>query len=176
MTRPKIFGIAGWKNSGKTGLAVRLVAELVARGYSVSTIKHAHHDFDIDKVGADSYRHRQAGAHEVTIVSGTRYAIMHELRGAPEPSFEDILARLAPCDLVIIEGYKREPIPKIEARRLESSNRVPIAPEDPYIAAIAADHPVTGTMLPVFDLDDTTAIADFVVAITGLSEPQRLPG
>ena len=117
--RPKIFGIAGWKNSGKTGLAVRLVSELVARGYRVSTIKHAHHDFDIDKVGADSYRHRQAGAHEVTIVSGTRFAIMHELRGAPEPSFEEILARIAPCDLVLIEGYKREPIPKIEARRLE---------------------------------------------------------
>lgn len=175
MTRPKIFGIAGWKNSGKTGLAVRLVTELVARGYSVSTIKHAHHDFDIDKVGADSYRHRQAGAHEVTIVSGTRYAIMHELRGAPEPSFEDILARLAPCDLVIIEGYKREPIPKIEARRLEAANRIPLAPEDPHIAAIAADHPVTDSTLPVFDLDDTAAIADFVVAITGLREPRLSP-
>ncbi|MBO9631004.1 MAG: molybdopterin-guanine dinucleotide biosynthesis protein B [Shinella sp.] len=175
MTRPKIFGIAGWKNSGKTGLAVRLVTELVARGYSVSTIKHAHHDFDIDKVGADSYRHRQAGAHEVTIVSGTRYAIMHELRGAPEPSFEDILSRLAPCDLVIIEGYKREPIPKIEARRLEAANRIPLAPEDPHIAAIAADHPVTDSTLPFFDLDDTAAIADFVVAITGLREPRLSP-
>lgn len=174
MTRPKIFGIAGWKNSGKTGLAVRLVTELVARGYLVSTIKHAHHDFDIDKVGADSYRHRQAGAHEVTIVSGTRYAIMHELRGAPEPSFEEILARLAPCDLVLIEGYKREPIPKIEARRLEAANRIPLSPEDPHIAAIAADHPVSDTHLPVFDLDDTKAIADFVVAVTGLGEPSQV--
>lgn len=171
MTRPKIFGIAGWKNSGKTGLAVRLVAELVARGYRVSTVKHAHHDFDIDKVGADSYRHRQAGAHEVTIVSGTRYAIMHELRGAPEPSFEEILARLAPCDLVLIEGYKREPIPKIEARRLEAANHTPLAPTDPHIAAIAADHPVPDTALPVFDLDDTEAIADFVVAVSGLGKP-----
>ncbi|QRI65256.1 molybdopterin-guanine dinucleotide biosynthesis protein B [Shinella sp. PSBB067] len=171
MTRPRIFGIAGWKNSGKTGLAVRLVAELVARGYRVSTIKHAHHDFDIDKVGADSYRHRQAGAHEVTIVSGTRYAIMHELRGAPEPAFEEILARLAPCDLVLVEGYKREPIPKIEARRLEAANRTPLAPEDPHIAAIAADHPVTDTDLPVFDLDDTAAIADFVVQVAGLPAP-----
>lgn len=170
MTRPRIFGIAGWKNSGKTGLAVRLVAELVARGYRVSTIKHAHHDFDIDKVGADSYRHRQAGAHEVTIVSGTRYAIMHELRGAPEPTFEEILARLAPCDLVLIEGYKREPIPKIEARRLAAANRTPLAPEDPHIVAIAADHPVTDTALPVFDLDDTIAIADFVVATTELAD------
>ena len=173
MTRPKIFGIAGWKNSGKTGLAVRLVTELVARGYRVSTVKHAHHDFDIDKVGADSYRHRQAGAHEVTIVSGTRYAIMHELRGAPEPSFEDILARLAPCDLVLIEGYKREPIPKIEARRRDAANRTPLAPEDPHIAAIAADHPVADANLPVFDLDDTKAIADFVVAVTGLAQPPK---
>lgn len=145
------------------------MSELVARGYRVSTIKHAHHDFDIDKVGADSYRHRQAGAHEVTIVSGTRYAIMHELRGAPEPSFEEILARLAPCDLVLIEGYKREPIPKIEARRLDAANRTPLAPEDPHIAAIAADHPVPDAALPVFDLDDTKAIADFVVRLTGLA-------
>ncbi len=166
---PKVFGIAGWKNSGKTGLAVRLVTELTARGYLVSTVKHAHHDFDIDKVGADSFRHREAGAHEVTIVSGTRYAIMHELRGAPEPSFEEILARLAPCDLVLIEGYKREPIPKIEARRLESKNREPLAPSDPHILAIAADHPVDDTELVVFDLDDTASIADFIESKTGLT-------
>lgn len=165
---PKIFGIAGWKNSGKTGLAVRLVTELTARGYRVSTIKHAHHDFDIDKVGADSFRHREAGAYEVTIVSGTRYAIMHELRGAPEPSLADILARLAPCDIVLIEGYKREPVPKIEARRLEAKNREPLAPTDPHIVAIAADHAVSGTTLPVFDLDDTMPIADFVLATLGL--------
>jgi molybdopterin-guanine dinucleotide biosynthesis protein B len=168
MTAPKIFGIAGWKNSGKTGLMVRLVSEMTRRGYVVSTVKHAHHDFDIDKVGADSYRHREAGAHEVTIVSSTRFAIMHELRGALEPSFEEILARLAPCDLVLIEGYKREPIPKIEARRLESANREPLAPSDPHIVAIAADHPVAGTDLSVFDLDDTGAIADFVVKTVGL--------
>ncbi|OAV50706.1 molybdopterin-guanine dinucleotide biosynthesis protein B [Rhizobium sp. WYCCWR10014] len=170
MTAPKIFGIAGWKNSGKTGLAVRLVTEFTRRGYRISTIKHAHHDFDIDKVGADSYRHRQAGAHEVTIVSGTRYAIMHELRGAPEPEFEEILARLAPCDLVLIEGYKREPIPKIEARRLEAANREPLAPSDPHICAIAADHAVTDTALPVFDLDDTGAIADFILDIVDLGQ------
>lgn len=167
---PKIFGIAGWKNSGKTGLAVRLVTELTGRGYRVSTVKHAHHDFDIDKVGADSFRHREAGAHEVTIVSGTRYAIMHELRGAPEPSFAEILARLAPCDLVLIEGYKREPIPKIEARRLDAKNREPLAPTDPHIIAIAADHPVGDSGLVVFDLDDTLAIADFIERITGLTK------
>jgi molybdopterin-guanine dinucleotide biosynthesis protein B len=168
MTTPQIFGISGWKNSGKTGLAVRLVTELVARGFKVSTIKHAHHDFDIDKVGADSFRHRQAGAHEVTIVSGTRFAIMHELRGAPEPTLEEILARIAPCDIVMIEGYKREPVPKIEARRLEAANREPLAPDDPHIVAIAADHAVGGTGLPVFDLDDTGAIADFILAHLGL--------
>lgn len=165
---PKLFGIAGWKNSGKTGLAVRVVEELTRRGYRVSTVKHAHHDFDIDKVGADSYRHRQAGAHEVALVSGTRYAIMHELRGADEPSFEEIIARLAPCDIVIIEGYKREPIPKIEARRLEAAKREPLAPSDPHIIAIAADHPVMEATLPVFDLNDTNAIVDFIITKTGL--------
>ena len=168
MTEPKVFGIAGWKNSGKTGLAVRLVTELTGRGYKISTIKHAHHDFDIDKVGADSYRHRQAGAHEVTIVSGTRYAIMHELRGGPEPTLPEVLARLAPCDIVLIEGYKREPVPKIEARRLEAMNRTPLAPTDPHIAAIAADHPVEHTSLPVFDLDATVAIADFILSTLNL--------
>lgn len=166
--KPKIFGISGWKNSGKTGLAVRLVEELTHRGFRVSTIKHAHHDFDIDRVGADSYRHRQAGAHEVALVSGTRYAIMHELRGAPEPSFEDIVSRIAPCDIIIIEGYKREPVPKIEARRLEAQNRQPLAPNDPHIVAIAADHTVEQTTLPIFDLNDTGAIADFVMQTTGL--------
>ncbi|MBX9458789.1 MAG: molybdopterin-guanine dinucleotide biosynthesis protein B [Rhizobium sp.] len=168
MSGPKVFGIAGWKNSGKTGLATRLVTELVRRGYRVSTVKHAHHDFDIDKVGADSWRHREAGAHEVTIVSGTRYAIMHELRGAPEPSLDDVLARLAPCDIVLIEGYKREPVPKIEARRLEAANRTPLAPTDPHIRAIAADHAADSGGLPVFDLDDTIAIADFVLSALDL--------
>ncbi|MBB6178875.1 molybdopterin-guanine dinucleotide biosynthesis protein B [Pseudorhizobium flavum] len=168
MSRPRVFGIAGWKNSGKTGLAVRLVEEFTRRGYRISTIKHAHHDFDIDKVGSDSYRHRQAGAHEVALVSGTRFAIMHELRGDPEPAFEEILARLAPCDLVLIEGYKREPVPKIEARRLQAKSREPLAPGDPHIIAIAADHPVEGTSLPVFELDDTDAIADFIAAAIDL--------
>jgi molybdopterin-guanine dinucleotide biosynthesis protein B len=168
MTNQRVFGISGWKNSGKTGLAVRLVSELVRRGYSVSTIKHAHHDFDIDKVGADSFRHREAGAREVTIVSGTRFAIMHELRGEPEPTLDDILGRIAPCDIVLIEGYKREPVPKIEARRLAAANRTPLSPSDPHIVAIAADHEVEGESLPVFDLDDTEAIADFIVKTTGL--------
>ncbi|MDP9571891.1 UNVERIFIED_ORG: molybdopterin-guanine dinucleotide biosynthesis protein B [Agrobacterium larrymoorei] len=173
MTRQKVFGISGWKNSGKTGLAVRIVTELTARGYRVSTIKHAHHDFDIDKVGADSWRHRQAGAHEVTIVSGTRFAIMHELRGAAEPSFEEILARIAPCDLVLIEGYKYEPVPKIEARRKDAAKTDPLAPSDPHIIAIAADHSIPESTLPVFDLDDTGRIADFIEAMVGLERPSK---
>lgn len=172
MTGRGVFGIAGWKNSGKTGLAVRLVTELVARGYRVSTIKHAHHDFDIDKPGADSWRHREAGAHEVAIVSGTRYAIMHELRGAPEPALDEILARLAPSDIVLIEGYKREPVPKIEARRRDAANTTPLAPSDPHIRAIAADHPVQDGNLPVFDLDDTPSIADFILTVLDLP-PRR---
>ncbi|HBF29822.1 molybdopterin-guanine dinucleotide biosynthesis protein B [Rhizobium sp.] len=168
MTTQRIFGISGWKNSGKTGLTVRLVEEFTRRGYVVSTIKHAHHEFDIDKPGADSYRHRQAGAQEVTIVSGTRFAIMHELRGAEEPALADILPRLAPCDLLLIEGYKRETIPKIEVRRLDASKQTPLADQDPHILAIAADHPVQESDIAVFDLDDTAAIADFIAQATGL--------
>lgn len=171
MTTPPAFGISGWKNSGKTGLTVRLVEELTARGYRVSTIKHAHHDFDIDKPGADSYRHREAGAQEVAIVSGTRFAIMHELRGNPEPRLCEILARISPCDVVLIEGYKREPIPKIELRRTESKSREPLAPDDPHVVAIAADHALSGETLPVYDLDDTRAIADLIVATLGLQKP-----
>lgn len=171
MTNPRIFGISGWKNSGKTGLTVRLVEEFTRRGYIVSTIKHAHHEFDIDKPGADSYRHRQAGAQEVTIVSGSRFAIMHELRGGPEPTLADILPRLAPCDLLLIEGYKHETIPKIETRRLEASQRTPLADQDPYIRAIASDHPVSHNTLPVFDLNDTPSIADFIAKVTDLPAP-----
>jgi molybdopterin-guanine dinucleotide biosynthesis protein B len=171
MTSTPVFGISGWKNSGKTGLTVRLVEEFTRRGLRVSSIKHAHHDFDIDKPGADSFRHREAGAQEVAIVSGTRFAIMHELRGSPEPRLDDILARLAPADLVLVEGYKREPVPKIEARRLESRSREPLAPGDPHIIAIAADHAVTDTALPVFDLDDTGAIADFISEFLRLQRP-----
>lgn len=170
MTKTPAFGVSGWKNSGKTGLTVRLVEELTARGYRISTIKHAHHDFDIDKPGADSFRHREAGAGEVTIVSGARFAIMHELRGADEPRLAEILERLAPCDLVLVEGYKREAIPKIELRRLESKNREPLAPSDAHIVAIAADHPIDEQALPVFDLNDTISIADFVIRTTGLSK------
>ena len=171
MRQHRVLGITGWKNSGKTTLTEKLVAELVGRGFNVSTVKHAHHDFDIDKEGADSFRHRAAGASEVAIVSGRRWALMHELRNAErEPPLEDILARLAPCDLVIVEGYKREAHPKIEARRLGARDTSPLAPGDPTIVAIAADHPVPGETLPVFALDDVETIADFALSLCGLPE------
>lgn len=164
----RVFGITGWKNSGKTTLTEKLVAEFVRRGWKVSTVKHAHHDFDIDKPGADSFRHRQAGATEVAIASGKRWALMHELRGEDEPTLEAILARLAPCDIVLVEGYKREAHNKIETRRLEASDRAPLAANDPHIVAIAADFAVPGERLPVFDLDDVKSIADFIEGTTGL--------
>lgn len=157
-----VFGITGWKNSGKTQLVTSLVAEFTRRGFKVSTVKHAHHNFDIDKPGTDSYRHREAGAMEVALVSGRRWALMHELRDEEEPPLGDILSRLAPCDLILIEGYKRENHPKIEARRLETRDRGRLAPSDPNILAVAADHDQPGEDLPVFDLDDIPAMADFI--------------
>jgi molybdopterin-guanine dinucleotide biosynthesis protein B len=165
----RVFGITGWKNSGKTTLTERLVTELVGRGWRVSTIKHAHHDFDIDKPGADSFRHREAGATEVAIVSGRRWALMHELRNENEPTLDEVLARIAPCDLVLVEGYKREHHLKIEARRLDAKDRSPLTSDDPSIVAIASDHPVEGEQVPVFGIDDIAAIADFVEARTGLA-------
>lgn len=173
MTRQRVFGVTGWKNSGKTQLVTSLVAEFTQRGFRVSTVKHAHHRFDIDKPETDSYRHREAGASEVALVSGNRWALMHELRDEQEPKLEEILARIAPCDLVLIEGYKREDHPKIEARRLDSRNKEPLAPGDPAIIAIAADHQVAGTDLPVFDLNDIGAMADFIAERTDLKEPGR---
>ncbi len=158
-----VFGVTGWKNSGKTTLVTRLVSELTGRGLVVSTVKHAHHAFDIDKTGTDSHRHREAGASEVMIVSGNRWALMHELREEDEPPMLQALERISPCDLILIEGYKREPHPKIEARRRESTKSGLLAPEDPTIVAIAADHPTPDDGRPLFDLDDISGIADFIV-------------
>lgn len=168
MTSTPVFGITGWKNSGKTQLVTRLVAEFTARGFRVSTVKHAHHNFDIDRPGADSYRHREAGASEVALVSGRRWALMHELRNEEEPTLAEILSRLAPCDLILIEGYKREDHPKIEARRTETVDRGPLAPKDPNILAVAADHALPEETLPVFDLDDVSAMTDFIQDHLGL--------
>lgn len=162
----KIYGVTGWKNAGKTGLMERLVTEISGRGFSVSTLKHAHHGVDVDQPGTDSYRHRMAGASEVLLASGRRIAIMQELRDAPEPSMNDLLARLSPVDLVLVEGYKRENHPKIEAHRAEAGNPL-IALENDTIRAVASDTPL-GLDRPVFDLDDTVAIADFILQELGL--------
>ncbi|MEI2387168.1 molybdopterin-guanine dinucleotide biosynthesis protein B [Breoghania sp. JC706] len=158
-----VFGITGWKNSGKTTLVERLVAELTGRGYRISTIKHAHHEFDIDREGADSYRHRQAGAIEVALVSGYRWVLMHELRGDDEPPLDAVLNRITPCDLVLVEGYKSEAHAKIEARRANASKTKPLTSGDPAIVAIAADHAIEGESVPVLDLNDIPAIADFII-------------
>jgi len=161
----RLYGVTGWKNAGKTGLMERLVAEMVARGLRVSTVKHAHHSFDVDHPGRDSYRHRQAGAGEVLLASRHRVALMRELRGAAEPALADLLVMLAPCDLVLIEGYKRDRHPKIEAFRAETGNAL-IAPGDPTIRAVASDVALTLDR-PVFDLNDTRAIADFILGEVG---------
>ena len=164
----KLFGITGWKNSGKTTLTERLVRELTRRGYRISTVKHAHHNFDIDHVGTDSWRHRNAGAAEVAIVSSARYAIMHENLGEEEPSLAEIVAKLAPCDLVFVEGYKRESHNKIELRRSGGHNGPPLSEEDPAIVAIASDHLDKHENLPVFNIDAVDEIADFVVELMAL--------
>ena len=162
----RLYGIVGWKNSGKTTLVERLVAEITGRGFSVSTVKHAHHAFDVDHPGKDSHRHRVAGAREVLLSSGRRWALMHELRDRDEPALEDLLAKLSPVDLVLIEGYKRDRHPKVEAFRPETGNSL-IALEDETVTAIASSQPLTDER-PVFDLNDVTAIADYILHEVGL--------
>lgn len=162
----RVFGVTGWKNTGKTTLTERLVAHLVAQGLVVSTVKHAHHDTDIDHEGRDSFRHRQAGAGQVIVASPARWALMTELRGAAEPPLDVLLAHLAPCDLVLVEGYKTAPHPKIEAHRA-ATGRPLLAPANPTIRALATDTPLDST-LPQFDLNDIPAIAAFIRAQVGL--------
>lgn len=159
-----LIGIAGWKNSGKTTLVTRLVAELSGRGLDVATIKHAHHAFQIDDGDTDSARHRRAGAAQVAVVSQSRWAVVRELRTCPEPSLDEIIARMEPCDLIIVEGYKRAPMPKIEARRTAALEKRSLSDDDAHIVAIAADHPIVRATVPVFDLDDIAAIARFILA------------
>jgi molybdopterin-guanine dinucleotide biosynthesis protein B len=157
-----VLGIVGWKNSGKTTLVERLVAELTRRGWRVATVKHAHHELRIDDADTDSARHRRAGAQEVAVVSSARWAIVHEQRDEPEPALEEVIARLSPADIILVEGYKSAPIPKIEVRRAEKASKEQLAPRDPYVLAIAADHKVSGESLPVFALDDIAAVANFI--------------
>lgn len=165
----KIFGITGWSGSGKTALVVRLIPALVARGLTVSTVKHAHKGFDIDHPGKDSHRHREAGATEVLVSSPRRWALMHELRdGEPELTLESLIARVSPVDLLLIEGFKREPHDKIEVWR-EAVGKPLIAAEDPTVVAVASDGPVPDCPVPVLDLNDAEAVAAFVVERCGLA-------
>lgn len=169
MTTP-VFGVTGWKNSGKTRMVSNLVAEFRSRGFRVSTIKHAHHSFDVDREGTDSWQHRQAGASEVALVSRNRWALMHELQNEEEPPLAEILTRLSPCDLIIIEGFKREGHPKIEVIRKETLKDKPLWPEDSSIRLIGSDDEIGGDCpLPVYSPDDVGGIADFITELLNLS-------
>ncbi len=158
----RVFGVVGWKNNGKTTLVERLVAHLTAAGYRVSTVKHAHHEVDLDQPGKDTWRHREAGAEEVVLATARRWAVIHELRGAPEPSLDELLARMTPVDLVLVEGFKRCGHPKLEVHRQERGTPL-LAVEDPSIVALATDEALPEIALPQFPLDDVAAIADFVL-------------
>jgi molybdopterin-guanine dinucleotide biosynthesis protein B len=159
----RIVGFAGWSGSGKTTLVTKLIPVLTGRGLKVSTVKHAHHTFDIDQPGKDSWLHRQAGASEVIVSSANRFALIHELRGAPEPSLEELLSRLSPTDIVIVEGFRHGAHPKIEVFR-PGTDKPPLHPDDPMIAAVAAPEPIVGLTLPWLPLNEPEAIADFILA------------
>jgi molybdopterin-guanine dinucleotide biosynthesis protein B len=162
----KIFGFAGWSGSGKTTLIEKLIPRFVARGLRVSLIKHAHHTFDVDQPGKDSYRHRHAGAGEILVTSSRRWVLMHELRGVAEPSFDEQVKRLSPCDLLFVEGFKFAPIPKLEVWRAETGEPL-LHPKDPHIVAVASDAKME-TKLPLLDLNDHAAIEAFIVKHLGL--------
>ena len=162
----RVYGVIGWKNSGKTSLMERLVAEITGRGLSVSTVKHVHHDVDLDSPGKDTFRHRVAGAQEVVLASADRFALMVEHRG-PEPDLQAVLARLAPVDLVLVEGYKRDAHPKVEVWREETGQPL-IQTGDPLVRAVATDARLS-LPVPVLDLNDTRAVADFILREVGLA-------
>jgi molybdopterin-guanine dinucleotide biosynthesis protein B len=163
----KVLGLAGWSGAGKTTLLAALIPELVRRGVTVSTMKHAHHAFDVDQPGKDSHVHREAGATEVLVASANRWALMHEHRGAPEPSSAELMRHMTPVDLLLIEGFKRESHDKIEIYRAANGKPL-LAAEDPRIVAILSDRPVSQAKVPVIDLNDIAAIADFVMRHCGL--------
>jgi molybdopterin-guanine dinucleotide biosynthesis protein B len=157
----KVFGFAGWSGSGKTTLIEQLIPRFVKRGLRVSLIKHAHHTFDVDQPGKDSYRHRHAGASEILVTSSRRWVLMHELRGAHEPPFEEQVKRMSPCNLLLVEGFKFAPIPKLEVWRAETGEPL-LHPNDPHIVAVASDAKVE-TKVPLLDLNDVDGIASFIV-------------
>jgi molybdopterin-guanine dinucleotide biosynthesis adapter protein len=158
----RVFGLAGWSGSGKTTLLTRLLPEFIGRGLTVSTIKHAHHSFDVDQPGKDSWRHREAGASEVLVASARRFALIHEHRGAPEPPLAALIARMTPVDLLLVEGFKRDQHDKLEVHR-PALGKPLLCPDDPHIVAVASDAPVPGLGLPLLPLDDVAAVARFIV-------------
>ncbi len=168
----KIFGLAGWSGSGKTTLMVGLLREMTERGISTSTMKHAHRGFDIDKPGKDSYEHRAAGATEVVVTSAKRWALVHELRGEPEATPEELIPHLTPVDLLLIEGFKHHGHDKLEVHRRTTGQPL-LAPEDPHVVAVASDHPLPGLQVPVLDIDDVGAIAEFILDHCGLGPSAR---
>ena len=159
----KLFGLAGWSGSGKTTLMKALLPELIGRGVSVSTVKHAHHSFDVDQPGKDSFLHRTAGAVEVMVASANRWALMHEHRGVPEPELEELVRGMTPVDLLMIEGFKRHRHPRLEVHR-PSVGKPLICREDPTVLAVASDEPIPALPVPRLELDDVAGIADFVLA------------
>jgi molybdopterin-guanine dinucleotide biosynthesis adapter protein len=163
----KIFGFAGWSGSGKTTLIEKLIPRFAQRGLRVSLIKHAHHRFDVDHPGKDSHRHREAGCSEVMVVSEKRWVLMHELRGEPEPSLAEQIERISPCDLLLVEGYKRYPMPKLEIWRRENGKPL-LHPEDEHIVALATDAALE-TKIPRFELADYDGIGDFILSFNGLA-------
>lgn len=162
----KTIGIAGYSGSGKTTLIEKVIPRLVLEGFRVSLIKHAHHEFDLDQPGKDSHRHRMAGATEVLVSSSQRWALMHELRGVTEPTLEEQLRHFAPCDVVIVEGWKHHAMPKIEVHR-KLSEKPLLFPNDTSVVAVASDESLA-TALPQFDLDDAEAVAQFIIKYLGL--------
>jgi molybdopterin-guanine dinucleotide biosynthesis protein B len=166
----KVFGIAGYSGSGKTTLIEGMIPAFVLEGLKVSVMKHAHHQFDVDQPGKDSYRHREAGASEVLVTGGNRWVLMHELRGQPEPAMEQLLKRFSPCDIVLVEGFKKEPIPKLEVHR-GPSDRPLIYPNDPNVVAIATNEALD-TILPQLDINHPEAVAYFIMKHLGFNVEQ----
>ncbi len=168
----KTFGVVGWSGSGKTTLVIKLLPELIGRGLRVSTMKHTHRNFDIDRPGKDSYEHRRAGAGEVLLASSARWALLHEIRANPEPGMDELIGRMAPCDLVLIEGFKRHRHPKVEVYRAANGKSL-LCREDPTVLAVASDQPLPDVPVPVLDLNDVSAVADFIVDHCGLGGKTR---
>ena len=162
----RIFGLCGWSGSGKTTLMAAIIPELIVRGITVSTVKHAHHAFDLDQPGKDSWRHREAGAREVMIASGRRWALQHELRGAAEPPLDELVAKMAPVDLLLIEGFKFHPHPKIEVYR-PSLKKPARYPGDPFVVAVASDETLPDLPLPSLPLSDAATVASFILGHDG---------